>query len=145
MIRRLESDSSVKELLLGLCCNYQTILLEGDTASGKTAVYAEAIAAALAAGRGALALVPEIALATPLLLGIAFSASVGGVGTPIGTPPNLIFMQVYENTTGTALSFLDWMGWGGSTSLSHSQTDIDQTVSAFDQAIDLLREDGFEI
>ena len=21
-------------------------------------------------------------------------------------------MQVYENTTGTALSFLDWMGWG---------------------------------
>ena len=26
------------------------------------------------------------ALATPLLLGIAFSASVGGVGTPIGTP-----------------------------------------------------------
>ena len=55
---------------------------------------------------------PSPALATPLLLGIAFSASVGGVGTPIGTPPNLIFMQVYENTTGTALSFLDWMGWG---------------------------------
>jgi sodium-dependent dicarboxylate transporter 2/3/5 len=55
---------------------------------------------------------PSPALATPLLLGIAFSASVGGVGTPIGTPPNLIFMQVYENTTGTPLSFLDWMGWG---------------------------------
>ena len=43
------------------------------------------------------------------------------------------------------LGGVDWMGWGGSTSLSHSQTDIDQTVSAFDQAIDLLREDGFEI
>ncbi|MEY3041494.1 MAG: hypothetical protein RLZZ174_576 [Pseudomonadota bacterium] len=55
---------------------------------------------------------PSPALATPLLLGIAFSASVGGVGTPIGTPPNLIFMQVYENTTGTPLSFLDWMSWG---------------------------------
>lgn len=46
---------------------HETILLEGDTASGKTAVYADAIAAALAAGRGALVLVPEIALATPLL------------------------------------------------------------------------------
>ena len=35
--------------------------------SGKTAVYAEAIATALAHGRGALVLVPEIALATPLI------------------------------------------------------------------------------
>ena len=42
-------------------------LLEGVTASGKTAVYAAAIAAALEAGRGALVLVPEIALAAPLI------------------------------------------------------------------------------
>jgi primosomal protein N' (replication factor Y) (superfamily II helicase) len=46
---------------------HETILLEGDTASGKTAVYAEAIRHAVAAGRGALVLVPEIALATPLI------------------------------------------------------------------------------
>ncbi len=45
----------------------ETVLLEGDTASGKTAVYAEAIAHALAAGHGSLVLVPEIALATPLI------------------------------------------------------------------------------
>ncbi len=51
-------------------------------------------------------------LAPPLLLGIAYAASVGGVGTPIGTPPNLIFMQVYEETTGRAVSFSQWMGWG---------------------------------
>lgn len=43
------------------------ILLEGVPASGKSAVYAAAIAAAVAAGRGALVLVPEIALAVPLL------------------------------------------------------------------------------
>ena len=43
------------------------LLLEGETASGKTAVYAAAIADALGAGRGALVLVPEIALATPLI------------------------------------------------------------------------------
>ena len=46
---------------------HETVLLDGDTASGKTAVYAEAIATALAHGRGALVLVPEIALATPLI------------------------------------------------------------------------------
>ena len=50
-------------------------------------------------------------LAVPLLLGIAYAASVGGMGTPIGTPPNLIFMQVFEETTGDAISFTRWMGW----------------------------------
>ncbi len=43
------------------------ILLDGVTGSGKTAIYAEAIAACLAAGRPALLLVPEIALATPIV------------------------------------------------------------------------------
>lgn len=50
-------------------------------------------------------------LAVPLLLGIAYAASVGGLGTPIGTPPNLIFMQVYEQTTGESISFTRWMSW----------------------------------
>jgi sodium-dependent dicarboxylate transporter 2/3/5 len=50
-------------------------------------------------------------LAAPLLLGIAYAASVGGIGTPIGTPPNLIFMQVYKETTGQSISFSQWMGW----------------------------------
>jgi sodium-dependent dicarboxylate transporter 2/3/5 len=50
-------------------------------------------------------------LAVPLLLGVAYAASVGGIGTPIGTPPNLIFMQVYQQTTGVAISFTQWMGW----------------------------------
>ncbi len=50
-------------------------------------------------------------IATPLFLGIAYSASIGGIGTPIGTPPNLIFMQIYEQTTGNAIAFTQWMGY----------------------------------
>jgi sodium-dependent dicarboxylate transporter 2/3/5 len=50
-------------------------------------------------------------LAPPLLLGIAYAANIGGLGTPIGTPPNLIFMQVYQETTGQVISFTQWMGW----------------------------------
>ena len=48
----------------------------------------------------------------PLLLGIGYAASLGGIGTPIGTPPNLIFQQVYSDTTGTEVDFLTWMSWG---------------------------------
>lgn len=51
-------------------------------------------------------------LAVPLLLGIAYAASVGGMGTPIGTPPNLIFMQVFEEVTARSISFTQWMAWG---------------------------------
>jgi len=51
-------------------------------------------------------------MAIPLLLGIAYAASIGGLGTPIGTPPNLIFMQVHLNEFGTAPNFLQWMSWG---------------------------------
>ena len=51
-------------------------------------------------------------LGTAVLLGIAYAASVGGVGTPIGTPPNIIFMSVYQHTTGTEISFLNWMKTG---------------------------------
>ncbi len=43
------------------------ILLDGATGGGKTAIYAEAIEHALASGRRALVLVPEIALALPLV------------------------------------------------------------------------------
>ena len=50
-------------------------------------------------------------LAVPLLLGVAYAASVGGLGTPIGTPPNLIFMQVFEETTGETIGFSEWMSW----------------------------------
>ena len=44
-----------------------------------------------------------------LLLGIAYGASVGGVATPIGTPPNLVFLGVFEAATGHEIGFFDWM------------------------------------
>ena len=51
-------------------------------------------------------------LPVPLLLGIAFAANLGGIGTPIGTPPNILFMAIYRETTGEEVSFITWMSWG---------------------------------
>jgi sodium-dependent dicarboxylate transporter 2/3/5 len=56
-----------------------------------------------------LAQVPERPLKVALILGIAYSASVGGIGTLIGTPPNVIFAALYEQQSGQEFSFLTWM------------------------------------
>lgn len=46
-----------------------------------------------------------------LLLGTAYAASIGGIGTPIGTPPNVVFISVYQDTFGEDIGFLTWMKW----------------------------------
>ncbi len=51
-------------------------------------------------------------LAVALLLGVAYAASIGGLGTPIGSPPNVIFLKIYGDTVGAEPSFLQWMLWG---------------------------------
>ena len=56
---------------------------------------------------------PDPKLKMPLLLGLAYSASIGGMGTPVGTPPNVVFMGVYQEATGgPGVSFLEWMTIG---------------------------------
>ena len=44
-----------------------------------------------------------------LLLSIAFSASIGGVATLIGTPTNPIFVAIANDLYGSEFSFTDWM------------------------------------
>lgn len=39
----------------------------------------------------------EAGLAVPLLLAITYGASIGGMGTPVGTPPNPLFMAFYDD------------------------------------------------
>ncbi len=47
-----------------------------------------------------------------LLLGIAYAASIGGVGTLIGTPPNLFLASFLQSELGIEISFVRWMGVG---------------------------------
>jgi solute carrier family 13 (sodium-dependent dicarboxylate transporter), member 2/3/5 len=44
-----------------------------------------------------------------LMLMLAYGASVGGLLTPVGSPPNLIGRGLIEEATGERIGFLDWM------------------------------------
>jgi len=55
---------------------------------------------------------PTLRSKRALLLGIAYAASIGGIATPIGTPPNVVLMGVYQEVTGLELSFSTWLSFG---------------------------------
>jgi sodium-dependent dicarboxylate transporter 2/3/5 len=52
------------------------------------------------------------AFGVALMLGIAYSASIGGVATLIGTPPNAILAGIVERVYDHHISFAAWMGFG---------------------------------
>ena len=47
-----------------------------------------------------------------LMLAIAYSASIGGMATLIGTPPNMIFAGVIKESYNIEISFFDWFKFG---------------------------------
>ncbi|MBI4467155.1 MAG: DASS family sodium-coupled anion symporter [Acidobacteria bacterium] len=67
-----------------------------------------ALEAAFAEGGPALARAGR-SYFTGLMLMVAYAASVGGLATPVGTPPNLIGLGMLENLAGTRIPFFQWM------------------------------------
>ena len=47
-----------------------------------------------------------------LMLGIAYAASIGGVGTRIGTPPNALLASCLHSSYGIRIDFFTWMQFG---------------------------------
>ncbi|PRX92476.1 SLC13 family permease [Allonocardiopsis opalescens] len=50
----------------------------------------------------------RVRVGAALLLMLAYGASVGGLLTPVGSPPNLIGRGLIEEATGVTITFLDW-------------------------------------
>jgi sodium-dependent dicarboxylate transporter 2/3/5 len=46
-----------------------------------------------------------------MMLLVAYSASVGGIATPVGTPPNLIGIGMIQRLIGEKISFFEWMSF----------------------------------
>ena len=57
--------------------------------------------------------IPERNFATGLLLCVAYAASIGGVATIIGSPPNGIAVRYLQQTFQQEVSFFDWLLIGG--------------------------------
>jgi len=100
----LFGNTSSKQLVLGFMVTAATLSMW----ISNTATTLMLLPVALAVANQA----KDKALPVPLMLGIAFAASIGGIGTPIGTPPNLVFMQVYEQQFNKNIGFTEWMSWG---------------------------------
>lgn len=49
---------------------------------------------------------------TALLLGMAYAASIGGMGTLLGTPPNIIFAGAARELSGQDVSFVSFLAFG---------------------------------
>jgi len=54
---------------------------------------------------------------TAMVLGVAYGASIGGLGTLIGTAPNALFAGFMQQTYGVTVSFAAWMAVGVPVSL----------------------------
>ena len=51
-------------------------------------------------------------LRTALMLGVAYAASIGGIGTLIGTPPNLVLAGAAPDLAGRTVGFMEYMSIG---------------------------------
>lgn len=118
--RALERSGAHRRLALGMVRAFgggsgRSLLYGFIAATGAISMWISNTATTLLMLPVALAILeryPDKRLQAPLILAIAYAASIGGLGTPIGSPPNLVFMQVYAETTGTRYGFLDWMAIG---------------------------------
>lgn len=54
----------------------------------------------------------DLKFGTGLMLATAFAASIGGMATPVGTPPNLIAIGFLEQSQGLKITFFQWMAFG---------------------------------
>jgi sodium-dependent dicarboxylate transporter 2/3/5 len=56
--------------------------------------------------------IPMRAFGTALVLGIAYACSIGGIGTLVGTPPNLVLAAFVRDHYGQDVSMAGWLGIG---------------------------------
>lgn len=102
-------------LAIGLAC----MLCSGWISNTATAAMMFPIALGLLnaiqdmmAAQGKIINLKSYKYATGLMLMTAYACSIGGVLTPIGTPPNIIMLGFLNEMYDIHVGFFDWMVWG---------------------------------
>jgi sodium-dependent dicarboxylate transporter 2/3/5 len=110
--------SSQQRLVLGFML--ATALLSMWISNSATAMMMMPVALAVIAetGSGQAAGESHRNFGTALMLAIAYAASIGGVATLVGTPPNAIFAGLANTLYGLEIGFVDWMLVGVPVSLA---------------------------
>lgn len=96
-------------LLLGVML--ATAVLSGMISNTSTALIMMPMAVAMLSA-GGIRSDQTSGMAGALPMGIAFAASIGGLGTMIGTPTNAIAAGLLDKTLGVKISFLEWSMFG---------------------------------
>lgn len=106
VILRVGTDS--RRLVLGVMIATAFISMWISNTATAAMMYPIALAIGARFGEGAEAKSQRVAL----LLGVAFAASIGGMATLIGTPPNLILAGAARELIGVDLGFFDFLKFG---------------------------------
>jgi solute carrier family 13 (sodium-dependent dicarboxylate transporter), member 2/3/5 len=99
--------SSPRQILLGFML--ATAALSAGVSNTATVALMLPMALSVIAASGGRNETERTGFATALMLGIAYSASIGGLATLIGTPPNALLAGWASETLGTPIGFGRWM------------------------------------
>ncbi|SON53831.1 Na(+)/dicarboxylate symporter [Hartmannibacter diazotrophicus] len=100
ILARTRGDPSHIILSMMLVTAFLSLWISNTASAMVTAPIAASIAAMSEDKKG---------FAPALMLGVAYAATIGGVGSLIGTPPNAIFAGYMEEAHGVTIGFADWM------------------------------------
>jgi sodium-dependent dicarboxylate transporter 2/3/5 len=116
MSLRLVGNSTGRILLaFGFICAFLSMWISNTAATAMMfpialgVVYALADIRARKTGRKIDPL--KLRFGTGMMLMAAYAASAGGIGTPVGTPPNLIGIAMIEKFCGVKIAFFQWMSF----------------------------------
>ena len=86
-----------------------TMVLSAWMSNTATAAMMLPVAVGILTATGTTRLPKGKAASTTFLLSLAYSAAMGGVMTPVGTPPNLITLGLLDQVLGIRINFFTWM------------------------------------